>query len=150
MDWIFVHFVYFVSLSGVYIRSMKYYVWKRYGGYEVSTKGDKRFSAFNAIMLDGRSLECHYQCDVKGYSPGGKNWRLGKGKPSLIEYDSLFDQYLNLWLLWFNNNHDLLLDLHEKAKDIRILSDRFATTEVNQAHALSIILNSMINSGQIK
>lgn len=42
------------------------YTWKRYGGYEVSSHGDKRFSAFNAIMSDGRSIECHYQCDVKG------------------------------------------------------------------------------------
>lgn len=34
----------------------------RRGGYEVSTKGDKRFSALNAIMPDGRSIEQVYQC----------------------------------------------------------------------------------------
>lgn len=129
---------------------MKHYTWQRYGGYEVSSKGDKRFSAFNAIMPDRRSLECHYQCDVKGYSPGGKNWRLGKGKSSLIHYDNLFDQYLNLWVIWSSSNYDLLLDLHEKAQFIRCLSDRFATTEVNQAHALSVILNTMLDSGEIK
>lgn len=38
--------------------------WMRYGGYEVSTKGDPRFSAFNALLADGRSIEQHYQCDV--------------------------------------------------------------------------------------
>lgn len=37
------------------------YSWKRYGGYEVSTHGDKRFSAFCALMPDGRSIEMHYQ-----------------------------------------------------------------------------------------
>ena len=26
------------------------YTWKRYGGYEVSNHGDKRFSVFNATM----------------------------------------------------------------------------------------------------
>lgn len=33
-------------------------------GYEVSSKGDKRFSALFAKMPDGRSIEMHYQCDV--------------------------------------------------------------------------------------
>lgn len=49
------------------------YTWQRYRGYEVSSKGDKRFSAFNAILSDGRSIEQHYQCDVKGYNIGGTN-----------------------------------------------------------------------------
>ncbi len=38
--------------------------WARYGGYEISSQGDKRFSAFNAILSDGRSIEQWYQCDV--------------------------------------------------------------------------------------
>lgn len=101
-------------------------------------------------MPDGRSIEMHYQCDVKGYSPGGKNWKLGKGKPSLIKYENLFEQYLNLWVIWSGSNYDLILDLHEQAKDTRLLSDRFATSEVNQAHALSIILNTMLENGEIK
>ena len=41
------------------------YKWARYGGYEVSSKGDKRFSAFNAYLPDGRSIEQVYQCDIK-------------------------------------------------------------------------------------
>jgi hypothetical protein len=39
--------------------------WSRTEGYEVSSVGDWRFSAFNAILEDGRSIECHYQCCVK-------------------------------------------------------------------------------------
>lgn len=50
---------------------MQQFTWARRGGYEVSSKGDKRFSSFCAIMPDGRSLECHYQCDIKGYDVGG-------------------------------------------------------------------------------
>ena len=34
--------------------------------YEVTTAGDARFSAYNA-MLDGKSIEHHYQVGVKGY-----------------------------------------------------------------------------------
>lgn len=57
--------------------------WGRYtvGGYEVSTAGDKRFSAFNAKLRDGRSIEAHYQCDVKGYDPKGTNWSIGSQLP---------------------------------------------------------------------
>ena len=63
------------------------FTWNRYGGYECSSKGDSRFSAFNAIMPDGRTIEQHYQCGVKGYQPGGTNWKLGKGKPPLRDTD---------------------------------------------------------------
>ncbi len=34
--------------------------WSRTAGYEVSSAGDKRFSTFNAILDDGRSIECWY------------------------------------------------------------------------------------------
>lgn len=40
------------------------FTWVRRGAYEVSSVGDKRFSAFNAIMPDGRSIEQIYHCDV--------------------------------------------------------------------------------------
>ena len=40
------------------------YIWQRRGGYEVSSKGDKRFSALNAVLPDGLSIEVHYQCRV--------------------------------------------------------------------------------------
>jgi hypothetical protein len=55
------------------------YLWARFGdkekpGVECSSKGHKHYSAIYALMLDGRSIEAHYQCDVKGYNPGGQNW----------------------------------------------------------------------------
>lgn len=118
--------------------------WKRYGGYEVSSKGDARFSAFNAILPDGRSIEQHYQCDVKGYDPGGTNWRLGKGKPPLFPCD-LSAQYLALWRIWALQNVSLVQELYIRASQSGfVLSDRFATTPVNQAWALATILNEFV------
>ena len=120
------------------------FTWKRYGGYEVSSRGDRRFSAFNAIMPDGRSIEQHYQCDVKGYDPGGRNWRLGKGRPPLDPNTDLWQEYLSLWRQWAENNLPLMRELYRAAKDKGgVLSDRFATTPVNQAHALATILNEL-------
>lgn len=118
------------------------YSYSRYTGYEVSSKGDKRFSALYAILPDGRSIEQHYQCDIKGYDPGGVNWRLGKGKPSLIKDIDLWKEYLNLWKIWAENHKDLIEELAYHADNNNfMLSDMFATTPVNQARALAQILN---------
>jgi hypothetical protein len=122
---------------------MQTFTWARFGGYEVSSHGDKRFSAFNALMPDGRSIEQHYQCDVKGYQPGGTNWRLGKGKPPLNRSTDLWTAYLALWRTWATNHRLEMFNLREivTIANNDVLSDRFATTPVNQAHALSTLLN---------
>lgn len=123
---------------------MKTFTWSRFGGYDCSTKGDARFSAFNAIMPDGRSIECHYQCDVKEYQPGGTDWKLGKGKPPLNKSVDLWQEYLNLWRVWANINIILMRQLYTLSVDFNcVLSDRFATTPINQAHALATILNEL-------
>lgn len=116
-------------------------------GYEVSTKGDKRFSAFVAKMPDGRTIEQHYQCDVKLYQPGGIEWRLGKGRPALNPDIDLFAEYLKLWKIWAANNPDLIEELLEVVKEYNdTLKDRFATTRVNQANALAVILNEKLQT----
>ena len=119
--------------------------WGRYSkGYEVSSKGDKRFSAFNAKMPDGRTLEMHYQCDVKGYCPGCTMCRMGKGKPPLDRRMDMWIEYLNLWKEWAKSNEPLLEDLKELAmQHNNTLTDVFATTSINQAHALATILNDI-------
>lgn len=122
---------------------MKKFTWKQNDGYECSSKGDKRFSAFYAKLEDGRSIEEHYQCDVKGYDPGGKNWKLGKGKPALNANTDLWAGYLSLWKRWAKLNPLPIEDLRElAAKTNYELTDQFATSPVNQANALCDILNN--------
>jgi hypothetical protein len=132
------------------------FTWKRFGGYEVSTKGDKRFSAFYARLGDGRTIEQHYQCDCKGYDPGGTDWRLGKGKPPKYPKTpvQLWQEYLEFWREWVEFNPGLFIELyhaviqhhhvHGEGVDF-VLSDRFATTEINQARALAQLLNERYN-----
>jgi hypothetical protein len=123
---------------------MAFYTWGRTGGYEVSSVGDRRFSAFNAILSDGRSIEEHYQCDVKGYDPGGRDWKKGKGKPPLWNVD-LWASYLALWRRWAEAHPDLMEVLRAKVADYEnVLSDRFASTPVNQARALAHLLTDRL------
>lgn len=118
--------------------------WSRYGGYEVSSKGDKRFSAFYAKLPDGRSIEEAYQLDVKGYRRFGNNPMLGKGKPPLDKTKDMYSEYLLLWKEWATYHLDLLKELAFLAeRNNYTLSDRFATTQVNQARALAEILNEL-------
>ena len=125
-------------------------IWSRFKGYELSSQGDKRFSAFNATMPDGRTIEQHYQCDVKGYDIGGTNWRLGKGKPPVVDKtkEQLWQEYLSLWRAWSVNNLPLLRELYLNVINNSCynltLSDSFANTDINQARALSVVLNELL------
>jgi hypothetical protein len=123
---------------------MSKFKFSRYGGYECSSKGDRRFSAFFARMSDGRTIEEHYQCDIKGYQPGGTDWSLGKGKPGLHPDRDLWEGYLNLWKLWASDHPQEMSELKFRAESRgNTLSDCFAKTSVNQARALAFILNEM-------
>ena len=117
--------------------------WSRYGrGYECSSAGDKRFSALYA-QLGGRSIEAVYQCDVKGYCPGGSNWRAGKGKPPLDRTKDMYTEYLKLWRQWAAQHPALITELRARAEQNGcLLTDRFASSPVSQARALAEILNS--------
>lgn len=133
-----------------------HFAWSGRGqpGFEVTTKGTplgQRFSAFNAMLSDGRSIEQWYQCDIKGYDTGGRNWRLGKGKPPRFAYpaDHLWEMYLSLYRLWAIQNSELLFQLKEAARPFdNTLCDSFADgtkrTSINQARALAQIMNEWI------
>lgn len=100
---------------------MTTFTWARYAdvGYEVSSRGDTRFSPLCTRMPDGRTIEAHYQCDVKGFNPGGENWRV-----------------------WAAANPQLMRQLAHEAREFNgVLTDQFATTEINQARALCTLLN---------
>lgn len=90
---------------------MKKYTWarKHENGYEMSSKGNKAFSAFYAEMPDGKSIEHHYQVNVKGY-PSIKE---GKGKPPINDVN-LWEEYLKLWKTWAESNMKLI----ETASDV--------------------------------
>jgi hypothetical protein len=129
--------------------------WRRRGGYEVSSKGAKQYSALNARMPDGRTIEQHYQLDVKGWDPGGTDWRYGKGKPPRfpMSHEEQWHAYLNLWRIWAKQHPDMLIALYGEiihhydapippaADAVFYLSDCFASTDINQARALAILLN---------
>lgn len=113
---------------------------KSANGYEVSTKGDSRFSAFNARIKaeNNRTIEEIYQTDVKGYS----SIQEGKGKPARtgISRDEQYAQYKDLWRQWASENPKLMQELAQKTQG-KVLTDMFANTDINQARALSEILN---------
>lgn len=120
------------------------YTWARFAkqGYEVSSQGDKRYSALNARLADGRTIEQAYQLDVKGFRAVTQDWRDAKGKPPLanLTREELWEAYLQLWRDWASQRPDLLLTLSVLA-DGKPLTDKFATTPISQARALAQILN---------
>lgn len=95
-----------------------------------------------ARMPDGRTVEAHYQCDVKGYAPGSDHWKLGKGKPPLDRSKDMWYEYKELWRVWAINNPDLMRVLAEESKWFECtLSDKFANSNISQARALAELLN---------
>ncbi len=118
------------------------FAWARFdkNGYELSSAGDKRFSALFARLPDGRTIEEAYQLDVKGYRRFGNDWRIGKGKRPLKPVDS-WKEYRALWFEWAVNNPELITDLRVRAAG-KVLTDRFASTPISQARALADILNA--------
>lgn len=110
-------------------------------GYEVSSQGDKRFSALYAKLRDGRSIEEAYQLDIKGYRAYGSDWRAGKGKPALNPVADLWTEYKALWQTWARENPLAMADLADKAKG-QCLTDRFASSPISQARALAEIMNA--------
>lgn len=114
------------------------------GGYEVSSVGDKRFSAFNA-KIGGKSIEYLYQVRVKGYNSikEGKGKPPHPSKPLMFQDDNLWLAYRNLWEQWSNRNPALIMELAMLAGDSK-LTDCFANTDVNQARALTYVLNTLL------
>lgn len=93
-------------------------------------------------MPDGRTIEQHYQCDIKGYCPGGTDWRAGKGKPPLDTSIDLWSAYKALWRVWVRNHPDLLEELRAGTLEKKgVVSDLFGTTPITQARALAELLN---------
>ena len=133
--------------------------WSRYAdnGYEVSSQGDKRFSALNAtfkegtvidgIDVGGRTIEDVYQSVIKKSGKGQAPSKDSKlYNPSLTTKEqqedySYSEDYLPLWQEWARQNPSLIEELREKSNG-KTLTDKFASTRVSQARALAEILNN--------
>ena len=131
-------------------------------GYEVSTRGDKRFSALVAtfnkgITIDGvdvggRTIEDVYQSIIKksrkGQTPSKDSKLYNESLKTKEEREdfSYTEGYLPLWQEWAKQNPELIDELRIKAKG-KTLTDKFANTRVSQARALAEILNS--HSGEV-
>ena len=111
--------------------------------YEVSTKGDKRISPLIARLNNGYTIEEMYQLKIKGYEKITMDWKVGQHKPPLngLSEEVLWKRYLSLWVMYFKEHKKLLEELKEKCKDTTI-TDMFAKSDINQAHALCEILNN--------
>ena len=113
--------------------------------YEVSTAGDKRFSALNAKLKDGRTIEEAYQLDVKGYRSLGYSWKQakadrGRNAPNKMTPKELYQAYKGLWRQWASENPELIEELRRESEG-KTLTDRFASGgAVSQARALTEIL----------
>jgi hypothetical protein len=124
---------------------MRYYTWARTMGYEVSSKGDRRGSAFFATLPSGQTIEHIYQTKVKGYASISE----GKGKPSKNNVD-LFAEYKKLWVIYLDSKPGLLDQLLAASHDFgNCFSDCFASRAVNQARAIATIANERIG-GKLK
>ncbi len=124
--------------------------------YEVSSRGDKRFSAFKAtfkegtiidgIDVGGRTIEDVYQTIIKksgkGQAPSKESRLYNESLKTREEREdfSYTEGYLPLWQEWVRQNPELIEELREKSRG-KVLTDQFASTRVSQARALAQILN---------
>lgn len=125
-------------------------------GYEVSTRGDKRFSALVAtfkkgtiidgVDVGGMTIEDVYQKVIKksgkGKAPSKDSKLYNESLKTEEEKEdySYYRGYLPLWQEWARQNPELIEELRTKAAG-KTLTDQFANTRVSQARALAQILN---------
>jgi len=117
------------------------YTFSKTKGFEVSTKGNelgKQFSALNAKLKDGRTIELAYM-QAKGY----KTVKEGKGKEAIDPNFDYYGEYKKLWKQWAKENPNKIKELKDylDENNITTLRDRFATTENRQDKVLAEILN---------
>ncbi len=114
---------------------MKEWAKKHPNGYEVSSLGDKRFSALTARLKSGKTIEEAWAA-AKGYP----SIRAAKGKPAKSRNFDYWGVYLGLWEKWAAENPRGIEEL-ERVSRGKVLTDQFAKTDNNQARALATIIN---------
>lgn len=132
--------------------------------YEVSTRGDKRFSALVAAFKEGtiiegtdvggKTIEYVYQNVIKksgkGKAPSKDSKLYNESLNTKEEREdfSYYEGYLPLWQEWARQNPELIEELREKTKG-KTLTDQFANTRVSQARALAQILNESSRTSEV-
>jgi hypothetical protein len=115
--------------------------------FEVSSRGDKRFSAGWA-EVDGRTIEDIYQVDIKGgvKTGSGRFAYSTKGNPpapgslaSRMTADEQYEAYKDLWRKYFDQNPEALQEVARKSQG-KVLTDIYGSGDVNQARAIHDIL----------
>ena len=125
--------------------------------YEVSSRGDKRFSALyskfkegtiiDGVDVGGMTIENVYQSVIKkskkGQAPSKESKLYNESLKTKGEREdfSYTEGYLPLWQEWAKQNPELMDELRVKSAG-KTLTDQFASTRVSQARALADILNS--------
>lgn len=126
---------------------------RHHSGYEVSSKGNKDFSAFFARLRNGKTIEEAYQLDIKGYRELGYTVRDAKGKPpriprSFTETDFL---YTELWWKYLGQNPKKEQFLRQVIHSGRYeaLTDMFANTNISQAKSIAqcLCVNPIVTLG---
>jgi len=113
---------------------------------ECSSKGDKRFSAFNA-KVNGKSIEEQYQ-SAKIFEDGstGLTWKEAKGRKP-VNTDKVSILYKNLWRQYLDKNPGLVRGLIQASG----LSDMFGQEGHNcQAITLWELRNEYVQKFQNK
>lgn len=139
----------------------KKYSWVRRGAPEssldLSSEQARAYGASSARFLRGTMLGRH---DISGmtvedvYQKIVRRSEAGAAHPSRTSYltrrdltsveqeeYAYYEGYLPLWTLWAEQHPDMIDSLEEMLDERTSLSDRFATSDVNAARALSDILN---------
>lgn len=100
------------------------------GGYEVSTKGDKRYSSLYATLEDGSTIETSYRNSNIDHT----------------DKSASHDLYKSLWTEYFCLNPQLLDELLKLAKEHDYcLTDSVTKSIVNHADIIAEIMNDINN-----
>ena len=117
--------------------------WGRYGGYDVSISGDKRFNDAYAVLPDGHTIQEHHRHNLDIRSGNEEcPTRFPHYRIPMEPEINPWAEYLSLWVDWGRANPALIEDLRIRAKAKGcLITDSISVSLINPAAALCWILN---------
>lgn len=137
----------YTAMDEIYPESK--FIWNRFydKGYEVTSRGDRRFSPFfmkiiNLASGQLRTLEDFYHLNLKGLEDETHtSWRDCKGLPPKDGYGEVLEmKCTNMYKEYLNRYPGLLYEL-SVIGGIKVFTDMFGTTNNSQARYYCDILN---------